>query len=119
MSCNYDDNPLRPCYPHCNDERGDYEDGSYAFHLTLPNFSSWVFNGTVFALIVAAIIVYSATKRFNMWSIVLLLLTAIFFYLILINMGDSVIAASLPETSYPMPSHLDHLGISNEVMGTY
>jgi hypothetical protein len=116
MSCN---NNLRPCYPHCNDGRGDYEDGSYAFKFTIPNFSGWIFNSVVFSLVIALIIVYSATKSFNKWSIVLLLLTALFFYLILLNTGDSILAASLPETTYPMPTHLDHLGISNEVLATY
>ena len=115
MSCNF--NKLRPCYPHCNDGNGDYEDGSHAFKLSIPNFSSWIFNSVVFSLVIALIVVYSATKNFNKWSIVLLLLTTIFFYLILINMSDSVLAGSLPETTYPLPSHLNHPGISNEVIG--
>lgn len=107
----YSDPRKRPCYPYCSDH-------GFTAHLEVPNVFGWLFSTTFLSLLFALIVVYTAVKSFNKWSIVLLVLTAIFFYLLLINMGDNVLANSLPSTTYPLPPHLGHNGVSDAVLGS-
>jgi hypothetical protein len=102
----------RPCYPYCDDT-------GFSTTITLPNLSGTFLSSSVIALLVATVLVYGATRNFNKWNIVLILLTALFIYLILISMSDNLLFLSIPNTVYPFPPHLGHNGVSNEVLGSF
>ena len=117
MSCNDEgtndvSHRHRPCYPYC-------DDAGFSTTITLPNLSGTFLSSAMIALLVATVLVYGATRNFNKWNIVLILLTALFIYLILISMSDNILSMSLPDTVYPFPPHLGHNGVSNEVLGSF
>lgn len=66
------------------------------------------------SILTTFVILLSIGTLFNKNGIILFIILYILIYIILSNLNGNNLSGSLPSTSYPIPPHLGHDGISIE-----
>ena len=66
----------------------------------------------IILLLITILIVYSAMKKFNLNSILCIILLYVLFIIILNTIGNNILSISVSNTVYPVPPNLGLDGIS-------
>tara|TARA_B100000780_G_scaffold276552_1_gene245346 strand:- start:812 stop:1117 length:306 start_codon:yes stop_codon:yes gene_type:complete len=99
----------------------DKQEEKEDFSLKMPSYRIFPLGNigySILSLIISGLLLSGAISIYSMHGVLVLMVLSILVFIIITSISGDGVALSLPSTTYPLPSHLGHGGVSLEVMNS-